>query len=101
MSSAGGGGGGGEKGGQNHEDSLHSSRFHGVTNAPEIRDLILSRLRQFREAGLGDPDDAGSGHEDADIESTRIADSIGAAAELLNEVRALRQLAPVLKLPDR
>ena len=26
-------------------------------NAEEIRDLILTRLREFRESGLGDPDE--------------------------------------------
>jgi hypothetical protein len=34
--------------------------FEGVPNAVEIRDLMLERLRKFREAGLGDPEDARS-----------------------------------------
>jgi hypothetical protein len=28
-----------------------------VDNAYDIRDLILERLRQWRESGLGDPDE--------------------------------------------
>ncbi len=38
-------------------DSLHTGVFHSVDNASEIRDLILDRLRKFRETGLGDSDD--------------------------------------------
>ena len=37
---------------------MHTGFFHGVDNAEEIRDLILNRLRRFRETGLGDPDEA-------------------------------------------
>lgn len=65
-------------------DSLHTGVFHGVDNAVEIRDLILERLRAFREVGLGDPDDASSR---APGEPT-VRD---AARELLEEARALRR----------
>jgi len=84
VQSAGGGGG-------QHEaqqgDSLHTGVFHSVENAAEIRDLILDRLRQFRQASLGDPDDPAlvspgtSGPE---------AGALAAARELLAEARALR-----------
>lgn len=77
-----GGGGGSEEGGLS--DSLHTGVFHGVDNAVEIRDLILERLRAFREVGLGDPDDAAS---PAPGEPT-LRD---AARELLEEARTLRQ----------
>ena len=62
----------------------------------EIRDLILDRLRHFRQAGLGDPDDhnhavAVSAHAEAPSD-----DAIAAAREVLAEARALRQtLTPV------
>ena len=76
-------------GGSNSEedslsDSLHTGVFHGVDNAVEIRDLILERLRAFREVGLGDPDDAAS---HVPTEST-LRD---AARGLLEEAQALRQ----------
>ncbi len=91
-----GGGGGGEKERQSHEDSLHTGRFHGVTNAPEIRDLILDRLREFRESGLGDPDDTTRAHVEAGHrageESSR-PEALSAAKELLHETRALRECA--------
>lgn len=77
-----GGGGDSEEGGLS--DSLHTGVFHGVDNAVEIRDLILERLRAFREVGLGDPDDAVS---HAPGEPT-LRD---AARELLVEAQALRR----------
>ncbi len=89
-----GGGGGGEPG-HKHDDSLHTGIFHGVDNANEIRDLILERLRQFRQAGLGDPDDhhqlassATTAH--AAMIQTSSAVALAAAQELLAETRALR-----------
>lgn len=52
--------GGGEKAssgdGQEHDD-LHTAYFRGVDNAEEIRDVILQRLKRYRDAGLGDPDE--------------------------------------------
>ena len=71
VRSAGGGGGDGKPGGGG--DS-HEARFAGVDNAEEIRDLIVERLRRYRDAGLGDAP----------------VDMASAAAELLAEARALR-----------
>lgn len=89
VQSAGGGSGSEEDG---LSDSLHTGVFHGVDNAVEIRDLILERLRAFREVGLGDPDDAAS---HAPGESS-LRD---AARGLLKEARALRQtLTPHTRL---
>ncbi|MFO1458600.1 MAG: PH domain-containing protein [Verrucomicrobiota bacterium] len=68
----------------------HLAVFREVDNAEQIRDLITERLRQFRESGLGDPDELrrkphgigpGPGNQDA-LESAR---------EVLAEVRALRR----------
>jgi nicotinamidase-related amidase/membrane protein YdbS with pleckstrin-like domain len=98
VQSAGGGGdrthGRGEVG-----DSLHTGVFHSVENAAEIRDLILERLRQFRQTGLGDPDD----HADHAVvpavpppreELAANADALAAARDVLAEARALRQILP-------
>ncbi len=86
-------------------DSLHTGIFHSVNNATEIRDLILERLRHFRQAGLGDPDDH---HDLAPVggvpplsaialataepreASSSNTDTLAAAHELLAEARALR-----------
>ena len=86
VQSAGGGSSHPEKPG---EDSLHTGIFHSVVNAQEIRDLILERLRKFRQAGLGDPDD----HLPAPAPEPSPAspgDALAAAQELLAEARALR-----------
>lgn len=49
-------GGGKQPSGQHGAESTnsHHGLIEGVSHAPEIRDLILSRLRQSRTAGLGD-----------------------------------------------
>lgn len=82
-------GGGGDPSAQAHggtqEASLHVGTFEGVENAVEIRDLILERLRKFREAGLGDPEEA------RHAPSTGASDTADAIRVLLDETRALRQ----------
>lgn len=93
VQSAGGGGGGAHGKGQEMGDSLHTGVFHGVGNAQEIRDLILDRLRHFRQAGLGDPDDHHAGAPAAPAPASTPAaagPALAAAQELLAEARALR-----------
>jgi hypothetical protein len=84
-------GGGGDHAPHGAGDSLHLGVFHGVEHAREIRDLILARLRQFRETGLGDPDDAGGRAPVATAPAPDASDALAAARELLAETRALRQ----------
>jgi hypothetical protein len=81
--------GGGGRAQQEHgrSDSMHTGVFHGVENAAEIRDLILERLRQFRETGLGDPDE--KIHEPAQASSPD-GEILVAARQVLSEARALR-----------
>ena len=45
---------GGGTGSSHGESSQHAAYFEGVDNAEEIRELILERLRRYRDAGLGD-----------------------------------------------
>jgi hypothetical protein len=84
--------GGGNVGHYEHGgDDMHTGQFHCVTNAPEIRDLILERLRRFREAGLGDPDEqppfrSANAGAPAGISN----DALMAAQELAAEAHALR-----------
>lgn len=79
--------------GHGGETSLHLGIFKGVDNAVEIRDLILERLRRFREAGLGDPED-GRDHPhpppDPGPKAATSAPVEAAVNELLEEARALR-----------
>ena len=85
-------GGGGQEHGKSEEHSMHIGVFHSVDNAVEIRDLVLERLRRFRAAGLGDPDDFGALTDDkktaVDVSSS---DTLTAARELLEAARALRR----------
>jgi hypothetical protein len=89
VQSAGGGSGHEEKG---HGDSLHTGVFHGVDNASEIRDLILERLRLFRQAGLGDPDDAEHTPDTSPAISSSENDALAAARELLQEAQSLTRV---------
>jgi len=54
-----GGGGSSEThgGGGTVGESMHVGKLRAVDNAEMVRDLILERLRRFRDSGLGDPDD--------------------------------------------
>jgi hypothetical protein len=85
------GGGGRKKDGEDSEQSMHVGIFHSVDNSREIRDLVLERLRKFRAAGLGDPDD----HKDAEAKQNKAAavsssDTLAAAKEVLEAARDLR-----------
>lgn len=81
-------GGGGEEPKKPGAEDMHLGLFHSVTNPTEIRELILERLRRFREAGLGDPDDKSS-PASLSVDTTP-ASTLAAAEELLSETRALR-----------
>jgi membrane protein YdbS with pleckstrin-like domain len=52
-------GGAGATGHSHHAaaQQAHVAWFRGVNNAPDVRELIQSRLRQWKDAGLGDHDD--------------------------------------------
>ena len=67
--------------GKGSSDS-HVARFEGVDNAPEIRDFILVRLRQYRDLGLGEKDHSSP--------SAFSEGSHAAAQAVLTEAKALR-----------
>ncbi len=83
-------GGGGGHHGDSTGDSMHRGFFHGIDNAPEVRELIQERLRRFRDAGLGDPDEAHHAHH---ASTNASPDLVAAAQELLRETQALRRVA--------
>jgi hypothetical protein len=90
-----GGGGKTAASGEGDDSGLHSGVFQGVENAEQIRDLILDRLRSFRESGLGDPDEKQhrppfltSAPSDSTVPKQ---DLLAAARELLSETRELRR----------
>ena len=59
--------------------SGHVARFAGVDNAEAIRDLLVGRLRAYRDSGLGEK-----------TMYAREPPSLAAAREVLQETRALR-----------
>jgi len=84
VTSAGGGG------GSEQLETAHMAVFAGVDCAEAICDLIIGRLREYRDAGLGDPDDkqrhaAGGPERAATVGATLVA-----AQLVLAEARQLR-----------
>lgn len=86
--------GGGSGGHHHHEGSdMHTGLFENVSNAQEIRDLIGERLRRFREAGLGDPEEKVTPAAVPRTMAVSISpNALIAARELAAEARALRTL---------
>ena len=70
------GGGSGKPG-----ESGHVARFEGVDIANEIRDLMVDRLRRYRDSGLGEAEHP---------EMASNVDAIAAAHAVLEECRTLR-----------
>jgi hypothetical protein len=84
------GGGSGSQGeGENSGGAMHTGVFHGVENAAEIRNLILERLRRFRESGLGDPEEIPRSQAQS-VPELADQSAVEAARELLMEARKLR-----------
>jgi membrane protein YdbS with pleckstrin-like domain len=81
---------GGGDHGEGEGEPLHTGVFHSVENAEEIRDVILARLRAFREAGLGDPDRTRKAEIPVEHAPAISAATLEAAREVLDQARALR-----------
>ena len=71
--------GGGDSSAHGMPSSGHVGKFEGVDNAEAIRDLIVERLRAYRDSGLGEKT----------VES-REPLALSAAREVLQETKALR-----------
>lgn len=75
----------------------HVGHFRGVDNAAEIRDLMIERLRLFRDSGLGDPGEpvepvkSGTPAGEAERAAPTEAAALDAARDVLAEVRKLRE----------
>ncbi|HWA24616.1 MAG TPA: PH domain-containing protein [Lacunisphaera sp.] len=96
-------GGGAHKEKEPGEEDMHHGLFHSVTNAPQIRDLILERLRRFRESGLGDPEEKPSTPPVAPALASAAdeRDLLAVARELAAEARALRTVREALAANPR
>ena len=69
-------------GGGSRRGEGHIGSFKGLSNANDIRDLMVERLRQYRDSGLG---------ESAIPEGSELDHSMEAARAVLAEARALRE----------
>ena len=79
-------GGGGSSHQQPGAPTLHTAWFRGINNATEVRELIQQRLRQFKDAGLGDHEDPLSHHMGEGQGEGAIT---GALREVHSEAKAL------------
>lgn len=83
---------GGSSGARRHQkgmpQSLHTAWFRGVDNANAIRELIQKRLRELKDSGLGDREEA--------VAATLAADSV-ASDQLLTALRAVAVEAATLR----
>ena len=79
VQSAGGGGSGGGSHSHGASSSGHMGKFAGVDNAEAIRDLLVERLRAYRDSGLGEK-----------TVEAREPHALSAAGEVLQETKALR-----------
>jgi uncharacterized membrane protein YdbT with pleckstrin-like domain len=84
VDTAGGGGGSQQERAAQGQENLHTAWFRGINNAHEIRALIQQRLRQHKDAGLGDHDDLAEAH--AVVSTPEI---VAALREICGEARAL------------
>lgn len=92
VRSAGGGDGGDSKAhGGSIGESMHEAWFRGVDNAEVINTAVRTRVREHRDAGLGDPDEQVS-------EAVGLADAVAAASEVHDEARRLRRSLRDLRL---
>jgi membrane protein YdbS with pleckstrin-like domain len=78
---------GGASGGKDPEGNAmqkgHRGTIQGIENPTEVRDLVLGLLKKYRDAGLGDPDDAHPAAATDDSAQERLR-------EILAEVKGLR-----------
>jgi membrane protein YdbS with pleckstrin-like domain len=72
---------------------MHRAVFRGLEDAAEIRDLVMERVRQARDGGLGDPDDVA---EPAPPGPAAAGGRAAVLASLRDEAAALRRAAEAL-----
>ncbi len=67
----------------------HRGALQGIDDPKGVRDLILARLRAYRDAGLGDPDDRGSALAAAPVRASQALALDGATLQrAASELRA-------------
>jgi membrane protein YdbS with pleckstrin-like domain len=79
------GGGAAQAGSGGTGSASHEATFEGVADAEAIRDLIRERIRLYRDAGTGDPDEPEGSPPPLHVGTAAAAD------RLLDEMRQLRR----------
>ncbi len=73
------------------KENLHGVHFRGVNNAAEIRELINRRLRQMKDAGLGDTEELSTSAPIFPETAIALRSLAAPLREILAEVAALRE----------
>jgi uncharacterized membrane protein YdbT with pleckstrin-like domain len=84
-------GGGGVTREQHASRNLHVARFRGINNANEVRELIQTRLRHLKDAGIGDPEQLGAATPASAASVLGGAEVSEALGQILAEASALRR----------
>ena len=82
--------------GNSREDN-HIAFFKGIDNAPEIKELLLERLRKFRDSGLGHDDNH---NEAAESPAPAESDVVKLLSAIRDEAHSFRLSAEQVKLPS-
>lgn len=84
------GGAGAATHGQHGAQEAHVAWFRGIDNASQVREVIQARLRQWKDAGLGDHDDhAATSLASAEVDLIAALRQVHAAAAALREAASL------------
>lgn len=79
----------------NARDDNHIAFFKGIDNAPEIKQLLVERLKKFKDSGLGM--DHEEHHEDAASPTPETSDILSLLAAIRDEAKAFRSAAETVK----
>jgi len=96
VQTAGGGGAatGGKQGQEGPGLNMHLGYFRGIENAQQVRDLMLERLKSYRDAGLGDHDESQGPSVAPPLPPSPALASV--ISELASEAAGLRRAAETL-----
>ncbi len=92
VETAGGGGAMAQAQEQQNSNFMHRGVFRGIQRPQELRDLILSYLKQVRSSGLGDHDD-----EDVAVPTTKPAAGFAMSPDMLAVLRAMREESAAMR----
>lgn len=78
-------------------DDNHIAFFRGIDNAPEIKQLLVERLKKFKDSGLGMDHDENPQETTAPSPVPATSDIVTLLASIRDEARAFRKSAELLR----